>query len=112
MGFLGKLGMAGKLNPQNPVLAGGWTIAYRPGDIGIRVDAEVYHIAIRGPAPSKFQVFIDDVFYDNVARGDINSWDPNNGMFVRPGDTIFFHYNTLATPAPFATCYFRETSPI
>lgn len=112
MGHLGKLTKAGAVDSQNPVTAGGWTIQFRPQDIGIRVDSEVYHIAVQGPTGSKFQIWIDTTFYDNVARGDINSWDPAQPMHVRSGDTIYFYYNVATTPAPKATLYFRETSPI
>lgn len=118
MGDLGKLTMTGKIDPFNPVFAGGWTIKFAPADIGIRIRSEVYHIAIKGPIPSKFEVWIDTTFYDNVKRGDVNSWDPNQCMPVDPGATIFFYYNTAAlTPAPAnsppkATLFFREPSPI
>ncbi len=112
MGYLGKLQRTGAVDAQNPVLAGGWTIKFQPQDIGIRVDCEVYHIAVVGPSGSQFQVWIDTTFYDNVVRGDINGWDPAQPMFLRPGDSVFFYYNTAATPAPKATLFFRETSPL
>lgn len=112
MGYLGKLTLAGAPDADNPVQAGGWTIAFTPAAIGIRVNAEVYHIAVQGPPSSQFQVYIDTTFYDNVVRGDINSWDPSQPMFVRPGDTVFLHYNTAGGSAPKATLFFRETSPI
>lgn len=112
MGTLGKLTKTGKIDAANPVLAGGWTIAFPPSDIGIRIAAEVYHIAVKGPTGSRFEVWIDTTFYDNVKRGDINSWDPNQPMPVDPGATIFFYYNTAATDAPKATLFFREPSPI
>lgn len=111
MGHLGKFQRTGATDASNPVLAGGWTITFRPADLP-RVEAEVYHIAVQGPSNSQFQVWIDTTFYDNVVRGDINSWDPSQPMHVRPGDTILFYYNTAATPAPKATIFLRETSPI
>jgi hypothetical protein len=112
MGDLGKLQKTGVADPNNPVFAGGWTIAITPADMGIRVPSEVYHIAIQGPAGSTFQVFLDTTFYDNVTRGDINSWDPSQPMHVQPGTTIYFYYSTNATPAPKATLFFREPSPL
>lgn len=112
MGNLGKLSKVGKADPNNPVLAGGWTVTFAPSDLGIRVASEVYHIAVKGPTGSKFEVWIDTTFYDNVKRGDINSWDPNQPMPVDPGDTIFYYYNSAANPAPKITLYFREPSPI
>ena len=112
MGYLGKLPKTGELDANNPVLAGGWTIKFDPADIGIRVQAEVYHMAVTGPENSQFQVWIDTTFYDNVVRGDVNSWDPSQPMHVRPGDTIFFYYNVATLPAPKATLFFRGVSPL
>lgn len=112
MGYLGKLPKTGALDADNPVFPGGWTIMFDPADIGIRVQAEVYHIAVKGPLGSTFQVYLDTTFYDNVDRGDINSWDPSQPMHVTPGTTIYFYYSTNATPAPAATLFFREVSPL
>jgi hypothetical protein len=108
VGYLGQVPKKGALDPNNPVLPGGWTIAFDPEDIGIRVESEIYHIAIKGPAGSAFEVFKDTTFYDAVARGDKNSWDPAQAMAVQPGSTIFFYYNSAASPAPMATLFFRE----
>jgi hypothetical protein len=112
VGYLGKLTRSGASYADNPVLAGGWTVKFDPADIGIRVAAEVYHMAVQGPASSQFQVWIDDVFYDNAVRGDINSWDPAQPMFIRPGDTVFLHWNTAGGNAPKVTLFFREPSPL
>lgn len=114
MGYLGKLTHSGRLTADNPVLAGGWAISFTPADIGIRIPSEVYHIAIKGPAGSQFEVWIDTTFYDVVKRGDVNSWDPNQPMFLDPGATIFFYFNTAAAgvTAPKASLFFREPSPI
>lgn len=115
---LGQLTQKGVVDPTNPVLAGGWTVKFTPAEIGIRVKSEVYHIAVKGPTGSRFEVFIDTTFYDNVKRGDINSWDPSQPMPVDPGATIYFYYNSAAlTPAPDsgppkATLFFREPSPV
>jgi hypothetical protein len=112
MGYLGKLTKRGVLNAENPVLAGGWTIAFDPASIGIKVESEIYHIAIKGPRGSTFEVYHGTTFYDNVARGDINSWDPSQPMWIQPGTTVFFHYSLSTGTAPTATCYFREVSPV
>lgn len=112
MGNLGKLTKRGEPDIENPVTGGGWTIRFDPASIGIRVDAEVYHSAVKGPAGSTFEIWIDTTFYDVVARGDKNSWDPAQPMFVQPGSTIYFYYDTAAGTAPKASIFFRETSPI
>lgn len=109
MGFLGKLTKEGKPDPER---AGAWTITFDPADIGIRVQSEVYHMAIKGPAGSSFDVYLDDVFYDAVARGDKNSWDPAQPMHIQPGSTILFYFNRAGGTVPKATLFFREVSPV
>jgi len=112
MGFLGKLTKTGVADNDNPLLVGGWTIRFDPADIGIRVPSEVYHIAIKGPRGSSFDVYQDTTFYDTAPRGDKNSWDPSQPMHVEPGTTILFYYDTKTVPAPKATLFFRESSPL
>lgn len=114
MGYLGQLNGVGTLSPRvpNPVTPGGWVVEFDPATIGIRVDAEVYHMAVQGPPSSQFQVYLDTTFYDNVVRGDVNSWDPSQPMLVRPGTSIYLYYNTGAGNAPRATLFFREVSPL
>lgn len=111
MGDLGRRAKTGATDANNPVTAGGWTVKFQPADLAVRVPAEVYHMAVKGPAPSTFQVFVNDIFYGNVARGDINDWDPTQPLRFTPGDTIFFYYNTAATPAPTVSIFLREQSP-
>lgn len=69
-------------------------------------------MAVTGPASSRFQVWIGTTFYDHVVRGDVNSWDPSQPMLVKPGDTVYLHYNTAAGAAPKATLFFRQVSPL
>ncbi len=112
MAYLGKLTKRGVTSATNPVLAGGWTITFDPAALGVKIGAEVYHIAVQGPENSRFQVWIDTTFYSNVVRGDINDWDPAQPMYIRPGDTVFFYYNTAAGTAPVATVFLREPLPL
>jgi hypothetical protein len=112
VGYLGRLTKTGAVDANNPVLAGGYAVPFDPADIGIRVACEVYHIAVTGPAGSTFQIWLDTTFYDNVARGDINSWDPAQPMSVTPGTTIYFYYNMGVGTVPKVTLFFREPSPI
>jgi hypothetical protein len=97
------------LDPQqNP---GNYSARFQPSDWGVAGGAtfEVYHISILGPAGSTFQVFIDNVFYDNVARGDINSWDPNQPMLLSNGNYLWFYWNVgTGTPVPAVTLFLRE----
>jgi hypothetical protein len=110
-GYLGKFTRNGKTSQDNPVEPGGWTIEFSPADLP-KVVCEAFHMAVQGPPSSQFQVYIDNTFYDNVVRGDINSWDPSQPMLLRPGDTVFLHYNTASGTAPKATLFLREPSPV
>jgi hypothetical protein len=110
-GDLGKVTNYGTKTTDNPVLAGGWSIAWKPEDLP-RVACVAYHAAVQGPTGSAFQVWIDTTFYGNVNRGDVNDWDPAQPMYIRPGDTVFFHYNTAAGSPPKATLFFRESTLI
>lgn len=92
----------------NPFGSTNWTVVFDPRALSIPSAFVVYHIALKGPAPSTLQVFIDTTFYSNVARGDINDWDPNQVLFVRPGQTIYFYWNSGVAPAPHVTMFCRE----
>lgn len=108
MGNLGSRQVTGAVDPTNPVTAGGWTCAFTPSVLNILQQFEVYHIAVKGPVGSTFQVFQDTTFYDAVSRGDLNSWDPSQPMLVQPGRTLYFYYDTATSPAPLVTIYCRE----
>lgn len=108
--YLGSRTRTGTLDPSNPVLAGGWTVRFDPAVIKIQ-DAEVYHIAIQGPGTSQFQVWVDTTFYDNVVRGDINSWDPSQPMAITRGQTLYFYWNSTANPRPIVTIFLRTIAP-
>lgn len=107
MADLGKVTQYGTKTADNPVLPGGWSIAWRPEDLP-RVAAVAYHAAVQGPSGSTFQIWIDTTFYGNVRNGDINDWDPAQPMPVKPGDTVFWHFSTAAGNAPKGTLFLRE----
>lgn len=98
--YLGAKSVTGVKDKANPLGTGFWTCAFTPERVGVRVPYHVYHIAISGPVGSSFQVYVDTTFYDYVARGDINSWDPSQPMVVYPGQTVSFYWNTAAGSAP------------
>lgn len=107
---LGHRSQTGKTDQTNPLGAGFWTVTFDPAYLSVRVQADVYHTAISGPSGSSFQVFLDNTFYDYVARGDINSWDPSQPMHIRPGQHLYFYWNTAALPAPTVSIFLRQTS--
>lgn len=106
--FLGQRPATGKLDRTNPLGVNFWTVTFDPRLLAIQIPFEVYHIAVSGPTGSNFQVFLDNTFYDYVNRGDINSWDPAQPMHVRPGQSIYFYWNTGVAPAPSVTIFCRE----
>lgn len=108
--YLGQRSATGVTNLTNPLGSGFWTVAFTPQVFAISVPFEVYHAAVSGPANSNFQVWIDSTFYDYAVRGDINSWDPAQPMVLQPGSTLFYYWNTSATPMPKVAVFCRETS--
>ncbi len=112
MGYLGRLTKTGVLVTDNPVLVGGWGLVFEPEDIAIKVDCEIYKIALKGPANSQFEVYVGSTFFDQVPRGDVNSYDGVPPIHLRPGDTFALYFDTATAPAPTATVFFRETSPL
>ena len=102
----------GVADPQNPVLANGYTVSFGPADLPKQA-CEMYHAAIMGPAGSTFQVWKNTHFYDNVVRGDLNSWDPAQPMLIEPGDTIYYYWSLGAPSAvPVVSIYLRRASLI
>lgn len=112
MGNLGSRPATGKLDRNNPLGTNFWTVTFDPPKLAIQIPFEVYHIAISGPTGSSFQLYIDSAFYSNVARGDINDWDPSQPMHMRPGQTIYFYWNTGSGTAPMVSIFCREPSPL
>jgi hypothetical protein len=110
MANLGSRQATGVHDLSNPLGSGKWTVAFTPQVLNIFAAFEVYHIAVTGPIGSTFRIYQDTTFYDAVARGDLNSWDPSQPMHVTPGRTLYFYYDSTITPAPQVTIYCREPS--
>lgn len=106
--YLGSRAKTGVHDPANPLGAGNWTVTFAPADLAL-VHAHIHHIAISGPQGSSFQLYLDTTFFDYVARGDINSWDPSQMMPINPGQTMFFYWNSAANPAPKVTVFLQQT---
>jgi hypothetical protein len=106
--YLGARSATGKQDLDNPLGRGFWTCAMTPAVLGWQVQSEIYHMAVTGPPGSSFHIYLDTTFYDAVARGDLNSWDPAQPMAITPGQTVFFYWNTGAGPAPRASVFGRQ----
>lgn len=110
MANLGQRRANGAADNSNPLGAGNWTVTFDQSVLGIQIPFEVYHIAISGPSGSAMQVYLDTEFYSYTSRGDINEWDPSQPMHVRPGQTIYFYWNSSITPIPVVSLFCREPS--
>lgn len=106
-GYLGSRAAAGSTTLYaSPRGAGLWTVRFGPRDL--YPDAfEVYHITLIGPG-GDFWVYIDDALYSVADRGDINEWDPQHPMFVRPGQSISFYWSIGTGSAPTVWLYARQ----
>lgn len=104
-GYLGSRDAIGFLNPGNPIASGAWSVRFTPADL-YPADFVVYHIALLGPGGA-FRVYLDDRFYSVAARGDVNEYDPVHPMFVRRGQTIWFHWAIATGSAPAVSLYAR-----
>ena len=101
--YLGERTVTGIADISNPFGESFWTCTFDPAVFVIAVEFEIYHMAIKGPTGSQLEVFKDSTFYDNVQRGDVNSWDPAQPLAITPGQTLFFYWNTGDGNAPTAT---------
>jgi hypothetical protein len=107
--------VTGVVDPGNLYVPGGYTVKMGPQQMGVGAvgEFECYHIAIQGPAGSTFQVYVGTDFYDYVARGDINSWDPSQPMKLTSGSTVYFYWSVgTGTPVPVVTMFFQEASAL
>jgi hypothetical protein len=92
------------LNPGN------WTIAFTPDILNVNVaNFEVYKMVVAGAQNTTFNVFVDLKQWDVGIYGTLNSWDPQQPLIMRPGETLYFMYSDPSsdnTP-PVATVWLR-----
>lgn len=106
-GYLGNRGASTVvLSAANKNVPGGWVATFLPEDL-YPEGVEVYHISLKGPA-GNFDVYLDDVFYSTAVRSDRNEYDPRNPMYVRPGQTISFHFSATTGTAPVVNIFARQ----
>ena len=106
-GYLGSRSAVGEIGPTNLFVAGCWVVTFTAQDLAYPGDAEIYHMALRGPGGG-FLVYIDDTFYSTSDRGDLNEYDPKHPMFVRRGQGVTFHWNVSVDPAPQVWLFAKE----
>lgn len=112
--YLGQRTKRGALLATNPFLAGGWAVQFTPDDLRIKTMFEIFHIAVQGPdlISCNLQLYLDTTFYSTTPRGDINDYDPNRPIPVRPGQTVNFYWDTTVAPAPVVSIFCQEPSLI
>jgi hypothetical protein len=92
------------LNPGN------WTIAFTPDILNVNIaNFEVYKMVVAGAQSTTFNVFVDLKQWDVGIYGTLNSWDPQQPLIMRPGETLYFMYSNpyADSPAPVATIWLR-----
>lgn len=98
----------GAADPFNVYAANNWTVTFAPQDLNCKVSlAEIYHITLDGPVGSSFKVFRNKQWWDTVLQGWSNSWDPQQPLYIRKDDSVFFYWNSAANPAPVVTVWMR-----
>jgi hypothetical protein len=103
----------GVADKNNRYVPGAYTVTMGPQQMGVSLgEFQCYHITIKGPPGSSFQVYVGNKFYDFVTNGDINSWDPNQPMKLVGGNTVYFYWNTHTGMVPTVTMFFEEMSPL
>lgn len=106
-GYLGNRGAStvAKL-AANRNVAGSWVATFLPADLW--PDAvEIYHIAVQGPN-GNLDVYVDDLFYSAAVRSDKNEYDPKHPLYLRPGQTVTFHFSSAADPAPMVNIFAQK----
>jgi hypothetical protein len=90
---------------------GNWTVQFTPRDLAItETEFEVYKIIITGGASSaSFDVYIDNQQWDTAIYPAGNSWDPQQPLIVRYGQTLYFFLNSASSDGhkPVVTIWLR-----
>ncbi len=106
--YLGSRLAKGKIDNTgaNPYGNGFWSVTFDPAILAMSTNLfEVYHMTVQGPAGSSLQVYVDTTFYDATSSGDLNSWDPNQVLIMRGGQSLYFYWNSSSTPQPVVTIW-------
>jgi len=96
------------LNPGN------WTIVFDSSMLPQVAQYEVYKIVVKGAQNTTFAVYRDIELWDVGIYGTLNSWDPQQPLLMRKGETLNFAYSdpvTDLTP-PVATIWLRYDSTL
>lgn len=93
------------LNPGN------WTISFTTDILDVNVEQyQVYKMIVSTQATgTTFNVYVENKLWDVGIYGDLNSWDPQQPLIMRPGESLYFCYSdpvSDGTP-PVSTIWLR-----
>lgn len=96
---LGSRVASGVSDPNNPIAAGNWTVAFPVNLLAVTVPQfEVYKMIVTGGAPrATFNVYRNNNVWDTSIYAVNNSWDPQQTLKLRFGDSLYFYYSDPAT---------------
>lgn len=107
---LGSRGPVTGAADQTGLNPGNWTVAFTTDIISCTVPQfEVYKIVVKGAANTTFNVYVENKLWDTAVYGALNSWDPQQPLTMRPGQSLYFMYSDPVsddTP-PVATIWMR-----
>jgi hypothetical protein len=109
MSNLGQRAANGILTTNNFITPGTslWVITFKPSDLSVSPDAEVWHGAAKGPG-GYFLVYLDDSLYGVGENGLVSEYAPTTAMYFRDGQTITAHWSIGTGTAPRMWLYLRE----
>lgn len=92
---------------------GNWTVSFTTDILNCNVpEFEVYKIVVKGAANTTFDVYVENKQWDTAIYGQLNSWDPQQPLVMRPGQSLFFLYSDPVTDntPPVITIWMRYDS--
>lgn len=73
---------------------GNWTVSFTTDILNCNVpEFEVYKIVVKGAPGTTFNVYVENKQWDTAVYGQQNSWDPQQPLVMRPGQSLFFLYS-------------------
>lgn len=92
---------------------GNWTVSFTTDILSCTVpEFEIYKIVVKGAANTTFDVYVENKQWDTAIYGQLNSWDPQQPLVMRPGQSLFFLYSDPVTDntPPVITIWMRYDS--
>jgi hypothetical protein len=121
LGFRTQLGTSDTNLNANPFLPGtGWNVIFQPQDLAAtETEFEVYQISLNGPIGASGLVAVDGHPWNYVAQFWSNTYDPQQPLLVKFGQSVQFFWNVAFAAGPYnmttniqptVTMWLRRTS--